>query len=283
MSKFFDDTQKAQQWTSNEIAVKTEAQEVLESLRQGDTAGRAVADVRLRACRRIKLPNLGTPLISYNGKTPGKSDQVATECYRALRTRLLRQQGKTGLRSVVVSSSFAGEGKTLTALNLALASAGLADQRVLLVDADLRTRGLTKLLGEPQGSALPEALSGSVAFADVVLATDLPNLHVVTGGTKSLTGPEPFTGARWKEFLGWCGESFKLILVDSPPVFPLTDFELISAACDGILFVVKALQTKRQLLRRAAGQLDSKKVVGVVFNGAPMGGSNKGYFSYYHG
>jgi len=281
MSKFFDETQKAEQWAANQSAAKAQAQEVLEAIRQTDTAGKALADVRLRGCRRIKVPNAGVPLISSNGKTPDKLALVATECYRGLRTRLLRQQSKTGLRSVVISSAFAGEGKTVTALNLALACAGLTDQRVLLVDADLRTRGLSRLLGEPQGPSLPDALSGSAAFPDVVLATDLANLHVVAAGAKSAAGTEPFTGNRWKEFLGWCGESFKLVLVDSPPILPLADFELIAAACDAVMLVVRALHTKRQVMRQAAAQLDGKKVVGIVFNGAPSGGGHKEYLSYY--
>ena len=68
------------------------------------------------------------------------------------------------------------------------------------------------------------------------------------------------------EFLGHCGEMFKVILIDAPPILPPADFELISAACDGIVMVVRAHQGQRGTLRKTASTLDTKKLLGVVFN-----------------
>ena len=283
MSKFFDETRKAQEWAAGQGKSKSaDVQQVLEAVKQSGTAPAAeVANWRLQDSRKIQLSHrTGAPLISVNGKGPDEYTRQALESYRALRTRLMRQQTTSGLRSVVISSSLPGEGKTLTALNLALSCSQLPDMRVLLVDADLRTRGLTKLEGSPEGPALAQVLAGQARFEDAVLATDLPNLYVVGAGTVPVSSPDLFVGPRWKEFMGWCSESFKLILVDSPPILSLADFELISNACDGVLVVVRARSTRRELLRKTASQIDSKKLLGVVFNATESGTGGYYYYLY---
>ena len=181
----------------------------------------------------------------------------------------------------MITSALAGEGKTLTALNLAQCCAQLHDQRVLLIDADLRTRGLTRLLGLPPGPGLSEVLSGQVQFEDAAMATDTANLYVVGAGGDNPSIAELFTVARWKEFMGWCGESFKLVLIDAPPILPLADFELISAESDGVLMIVLARKTQRGLLQKASAQVDPKKLLGVVFNAVDRSRQEKGYYQYY--
>jgi len=281
MSKFFDETRKAQDRSLDQAKAKSaDIQRVLESVKASGPATE-VANYRLESSRKVRLARTAEmPLISVNGDGPNPYTQAALESYRALRTRLLRQQTTSGLRSVVISSTLAGEGKTITTMNLALSCSQLHDMRVLLVDADLRTRGLTRLQkSAPGGPALSEVLAGQAKFEDAVMATDLPNLFMVAAGAAPASTPELFTGSRWKEFMGWCSESFNLILVDSPPIIALADFELISNACDGILVVVRARSTRREALRKAAGQIDTKKLVGVIFNG--MEGSTSGYYYYY--
>jgi capsular exopolysaccharide synthesis family protein len=279
MSKFFDETRKAQERFLGQAETQSaDIQQVLESVKASGAATE-VAKYRLQSSRKARLARAANiPLISVNGDAPNPHTLAALECYRALRTRLLRQQSTGGLRSVVISSTLAGEGKTTTTMNLALSCSRLHDMRVLLVDADLRTRGLSKLHNAPEGPALSEILAGQAKFEDAVMATDLPNLFMVAAGAAPTSTPELFTGPRWKEFVGWCSESFNLILVDSPPILPLTDFELISNACDGILVVVRALGTRREALRKAADQINTKKLIGVVFNG--MEARTSGYYYY---
>src|SRR5437879_5536247 len=108
--------------------------------------------------------------------------EAAEESYRALRTRLMLVRSARGLRSVVVTSSVQGEGKTLTALNLALSCAQLHEMRVLLIDGDVRTCGLTRTLGSPTGPGLSEVLVGENDPAKAILATDYRNLYVLSSG-----------------------------------------------------------------------------------------------------
>jgi capsular exopolysaccharide synthesis family protein len=222
-----------------------------------------------RACERVFFPE--------NETIPAPP---ALEAYRSLRTRLLRLQAKRAFRTVAISSSEQNEGKTLTSLNLAICCAQLPQYPVLVVDGDLRRRGLSQLLGDLDGPGLGELLAGRVAREAAVLATDIPNLHVVAAGKTSTPPPELFTQAAWKEFLSWCKESFKLVLVDCPPALPLADFELISASAESVLLVVRARVSQRQSLQRVLAHVDPAKLLGIALNSVPHTDHNSYY--YYH-
>lgn len=276
MSRFFDETRKAQQGRLRAPSPGAfDLQQVMETVKQADAVVGEVADSRLGQCGKIHLPSTSGVILDSNGDAGAQS---AAESYRALRTRLMRLQAVNGLRSLVISSALPREGKTLTAMNLALSYAQLRNGRVLLVDADLRTRGLTHLLGAPPGPGLAEVLSGQTEYDRAILATDIPNFYVMGAGSSSASPAELFSNDRWKEFTGWSSEAFKIILVDAPPILPLADFELITAGCDGVLVVVRALSTQRELLQKAAGHVDSKKLLGLVFNAIEGGPSG----NYYH-
>jgi capsular exopolysaccharide synthesis family protein len=191
---------------------------------------------------------------------------AAREAYRGLRNHMMRIQAESGVKSIVISSSLPGEGKTLTTMNLGLCYAELAQQRVLAIDADLRTCGLTSMLDPPSGPGLAEVLSGDLHPDEAIVRTNQKNLYVLPAGRVSSLPSELFMGARWQELLAQRNELFDVVLVDSPPILPSADFELISAACDGVLMVVRAHHGQREKIRKAAGAIDQKKLLGVVFN-----------------
>jgi protein-tyrosine kinase len=278
MSKFFNETQKANQWAeqnpdNTELSIK----EMLESLKEGSTPSPEIADVRLSQCRNVHVGNgNNAPLLIRHDD----SALAALEAYRGLRTRLMRVQAKSGLRSIAVTSSLPHEGKTLTVLNLGLCYSQIPDQRVLIVDADLRTRGLTRLLGYPSSAGLEEVITGQVTPDEAILATDHKNLFTLPAGADSAPPPELFASPRWQEFLRWCCETFKIVLVDTPPTSPLADFELINAACDGVVLVVRAHSVRRDLLQKTVSALDPEKVVGIVYNAADTGAKNYHEYEY---
>ncbi len=279
MSKFFNETQKANQWTQQKLANQDmDVKEMLESLKQGPASGTQLADARLNECRQVHVGNgNGARLVLHQGE----ASRAALEAYRGLRTRLMRAQAKTGLKSIVVTSSLPGEGKTLTTMNLGLCYAQLPQQRVLVIDADLRTCGLTSMLDHPSTPGLAEVLAGEVTPDEAIVATDQKNLFVLPAGTVLSSPPELFTGTHWQEFIARCSELFKVILIDTPPILPLADFELISAACDGVLMVVRAHHGQRETLQKTAGALDPKKLLGLVFNATDV--SRKDYYGYGYG
>jgi capsular exopolysaccharide synthesis family protein len=265
MSRFFNQTKKALDWSLREsVTEDPEVGRVLEAIKEVDSRVVDVPKSRFYGCRKFELaPAAGQPLVLKERISRG----LAGEAYRGLRTRLMRLQARQGTKSIVISSTLPGEGKTLTTMNLALSFASLHDVSVLIVDADLRTCGLSELIGKPSGPGVAEVLQGTAKFHDAIVATDVRNLYVAPAGTLQGSAPELFANAHWKEFMAWASEAFKVILVDAPSVLPLADFDLIASGCDGVLVVVRAQRTRRDALRKVGSQIDPSKLLGVVFNG----------------
>lgn len=278
MSKFFDETRKAQDWSSKRSNSRgSDMAKVIEAIQEPLGLLKDSKDSALSACRKHRLPesSMKPVLYSHNDFTNG-----AAESYRTLRTRLLRLQSQRGIRTVVVSSAVPGEGKTLTTLNLALSCAQLPRIRVLAIDGDLRTSGLTTLLGRLPSPGLGEVLTGKARFEESVMATDLANLHVLGAGSSETPASGLYSGERWKELVAWSTENFDLVIVDSPPILPLADFEQIAAPCDAVLVVVRALHAPKETLRKAAKLVEGQKLVGVVLNASPLDSRDPSYDYY---
>jgi capsular exopolysaccharide synthesis family protein len=191
----------------------------------------------------------------------------AAEYFGILRTRLLNARAKSGLCSVVVTSAQKQEGKSLICMNLAISLAQLNRDRILVVDADLRMRGITGLLGLQQAAGLGDFLQDRASFDASIRKTSLPHLYVATAGqiaeeaiSASLEGP------RWVEFLELAKRDFGLIVVDSVPITaPIADFELTIAGCDAALLVVQLRKSKWEALSTASARMNGK-LLGVVVN-----------------
>src|SRR6267378_1280009 len=276
MSKFFNETQKANQWAQQKLANQDlDVKEMLESLKQGAASGALAADTSLSQCRQVHVGNGYAPRLVLD---QGAASRAALEAYRGLRTRLMRTQAKTGLKSIAITSSLPGEGKTLTTMNLGLCYAQLPQQRVLVIDGDLRTCGLTALLDHPGALGLAEVLAGKATLDEAIVATNHKNFFVLPAGTISSPPPELFTGSHLQELLGRCSELFEVVLIDTPPSIPLADFELISAACQGVVVVVRAHYGQLETLQKSASSVDRKKLLCFVFNGADA--NEKQYYGY---
>ncbi len=265
--------------TSNGSASHTEAdlKHLLKPLKEGQDAASLVASGRLDKCRSIRLPRNEEKSFLVTQYNPAM--QAAVEAYRTLRTRLVKQQTKNGTRSLVISSAAPGEGKTLTSFNLALCYANIQNWPVLLVDADLRTRGLSQLVGDPDSEGLAGILESHASCQSAIVRTDVPNLYVLPAGETTASPSELFSTSAWKEFIGWASETFRMVIIDSPPILNLADFELLLAPCESTILVARARKTTQETLARALSQVDVKKLAGVVFNGAENRG-DKGYYRY---
>lgn len=303
MSKFFNETRSVQKINPVPATANVDIQELVGSLKQGLESNGAsaahngetdlahllkplkestavatqVAAGRLEKCRNIRLARTEEKSFLVTQYNPGM--QAAVEAYRTLRTRLVKQQTKNGARSLVISSGVQGEGKTLTAFNLALCYANIQNWPILLVDADLRTRGLSRLMGDPESPGLAKILEENCQYQSAVLSTDVPSLYVLPAGESSASPSELFSGPHWKEFMGWASESFRLVLIDSPPVLNLADFELITSAAESVMIVIRARKTARESLNKVLSQIDPRKLAGVVFNAAEELGSQE-YYRY---
>ena len=279
MSIFLDRTRNARNVPLGEAAPPTDLKKCVDVLREMNVVGTDIAESRLAKCPKTRLltPPPGSPFLA----DASVACNGAMEAYRMLRTRLMRAQAAQGLRTLIFSSTVSKEGKTFTTLNLARAYVVLTDQRVLLIDGDLRTSAMSQFFEQNSAPGLSNALVGDANFADVILATDKSNLFFVSAGKNTAPPPELYASQRWKDFVGWCSECFSVILVDAPPILPLCDFDLMSAACDGIVLVVRAQFTNRNLLQKAAAQVDSRKLLGIVYNASQNESRNSGYHTAY--
>jgi capsular exopolysaccharide synthesis family protein len=212
-----------------------------------------------------------------------REQAIASEHFGVLRSRILNLQAKSGMRSVIITSAQKGEGKSLVSLNLALSLAQLERQRILLVDGDLRVKGISELLGIVQEPGLSDFLRGQATVESCIRTTTLPYLWVTGAGTQEEEHlPTILEGPKWPEFLERAKESADLIIVDSVPVAaPIADFGLLSAACDGTLLIVHLRKTAREALALTMQQVNSKLLGVVINNQEPRIGFD--YYSYYSG
>lgn len=281
MSKFFNEVQNAQPWgTQAPDPAQLDVVSVIDAIKQSGAVDAAVVEACPANERQIQVDKAIHGVITVRTKDGSSPSAPAVEAYRSLRTRVMRLQASKGIQSIMLTSSVPSEGKTVTALNLALSCAQLGDLRILLVDADLRSKGLTRLLKVPAGPGLSDVLSGKSLVEEVVLTTEHDNLSVIAAGSSNSNPGELFASARWSEFIQWGKKTFGMILVDVPPIHSLADAELIGAACDGALIIVRAFSTPREMAQKCAVRLDKKKVMGIVFNGLP---SSPGYHYSYFG
>jgi capsular exopolysaccharide synthesis family protein len=279
LSQYYDQTQKANSWGSrtdldNVLDLKKALSGVEEAMKEPNVASRPSQAGPFKSARKIRLPH--TPL-TPSIVADDKSSASITTAYTALRTRFLRSLTTKGFRSVLITSALEAEGKTLTAINLAISCARLEDNRVLLVDADLRKKGLTTFLNCRDSAGLFDVLGQGLDPDSAILATDLPNLYVLPAGSQPGSLTELFAGTYWKDFLAWTDTRFKLVLVDSPPLASVSETELISGGCDGVLMVVRAQSTKRDALQKVSQHLDRQKLLGVVFNSVKQDGPDEYY------
>jgi len=206
----------------------------------------------------------------------------AAEYFGILRSRLLGVHSRRGIRSLIITSSEKGEGKTMVALNLALSLAQLGQKRILLVDGDLRVSTTSHLFKLEGATGLSNYLRGTATYGAIVHRTNFPTLSVVPAGTApDGLVPQLLEGNRWAEFLQLAKIEFDLVIIDClPATAPVADFELLLTPCDTFLLVVQLRRTTRQGLSRIAPRLDRSKCLGVLLNN-----SNElldySYYSYY--
>jgi protein-tyrosine kinase len=201
------------------------------------------------------------------------------EQFRTLRSRLYQVRDKQPLRSVLITSSLPGEGKTFVANNLAHALARQQNCRVLLIDADLRRPDLHPSFRAPSSPGLTEYLKGE-APEITVIQRGLPEyLCFIPGGTKSENPAELLANGRLKSLLQTIGPVFDWVILDSPPTLPVSDALMLAELCDGVLTVVRAAQTGFDSAQKSCQQLREKNLLGVALNCADDAAA---YGSYYN-
>lgn len=220
----------------------------------GDAA--ALAEERLHA---LELSRQGRLIINT------QTTAAAIEQYRRLAAVLYQAQENRNLKTILVASTFAAEGKSLTCANIALTLSESYRRRVLLIDADLRRPTLHDTFEIPNLAGLSDWLKGEGA-GKMPLVEITPNLSLLPGGRPD---PDPMGGLaseRMKHLLAFAAERFDWVIVDTPPVAFLPDAHLLSAMVDTVVFVVAAGQTPAPAVQRAVEEVGRDRIIGVVLN-----------------
>jgi capsular exopolysaccharide synthesis family protein len=221
--------------------------------------------VTMEACGEIRTETIDVaghaPVLPFDG-----TDSRAAEQYRIIRTKILHHPAQP--RMLMVSSPTPGDGKTLTAINLAGALALQEGVNVLLVDGDFRRSSLAESMGLRGSPGLGEILKGSSSLEQALIRTkQIPNLYVLPSGDASTDNPaELLASERWRTVVDVFRREFSYIVFDAPPVAAVADYDLLQLACDGVVLVVRLDHTNRRLCQRALDIVPKAKQLGVVLN-----------------
>ena len=192
---------------------------------------------------------------------------LAAEQYRAVRLAIETFRHERGTRTVAITSPGRGDGRTITAINLAGALAQAPDAKVVLVEADLRHPAVARALGMPPGRGLSSYLLDSSMAPDAVI-TRPANVAfaVVTAGAASSMPYELLKSPRLAALLAALRERFDYVVLDTPPALPYPDVGILRDIVDGFVIVVRANRTPREMLRDCTNVIGRQRGLGLIFN-----------------
>ena len=195
-----------------------------------------------------------------------KRGEGGPERFRTLRSRLYKIASTRKLKTVLITSSVAAEGKTFVASNLAQSIIQQPELRVLLIDGDLRSSRFHLLFGAPNCPGLSDYLRGEADEYAVIQKGLNENLFLIPGGRLVSNPSELLLSERMKQLLSLVTPTFDWIIIDSPPALPVHDASILADMVDGVLFVIRAGTTDAEIAERTAAEFQGKNLLGVVLN-----------------
>ena len=206
---------------------------------------------------------------------------IDAEAYRSLRSNIEYSSFDDEYRVIVVTSSVPGEGKSTTSGNLAIALAQSGNS-VLLVDCDMRKPSIHKKFKISNAAGTAELLLRKKLFEEVANKYN-ENLTIITAGKIPPNPSEMLASRAMTAFIEEMKKEFKYIILDTPPLQAVTDAQVLSTKADGVLLVVRAGSTKREMVLNSVDLIKKVqgKVIGTVLNGVQK--NKKDYYNYYYG
>jgi exopolysaccharide/PEP-CTERM locus tyrosine autokinase len=196
---------------------------------------------------------------------------AAAEQYRKLKARVLAFTRQKNTNTIMVASSDVGEGKSITAINLAITLAQGVDHTVLLIDADLRRPAISRYLGIEAELGLGDYLAGKVELSDVLIHTGIGKLVILPAGSQVDNPAELLSSNRMKELVMEMKHRYsdRYIIFDSSPILVSADAISLSANVDSILLVIHAAKTPVKVVEKAVSLIKNTPIIGVVYNNVP--------------
>lgn len=225
----------------------------------------------------MQRSTLRRPLITLNNpKSP------ISEAYRSLRTNIQFSSIDHDIRCIMVTSASPGEGKSTTTANLAVTYAQ-SDKKVLIIDSDLRKPTMHHTFSVSNRMGISNILTGQCSSEDVITETDIPNLFLLPSGPIPPNPSEMLGSKRMKDLITELLHHFDYIIIDTPPALAVTDAQIVSTLCDGVLLVIDSESVKSGPAMKAKANLEhvQARILGVVLNN--MDRDQKEYYYYYYG
>jgi len=211
---------------------------------------------------------------------------MASEAYRSIRTNLLFSLGSSGstAKSIVITSSVPKEGKTISAVNLAVMMA-YSGERALLVDSDMRRPRIHSVFSIPNDSGFSNYLAGQADFDRIVKRSGVENLSIITAGSVSHKSAELIFSKNSRLFLETAGSRFSKIIFDTPPIALITDAAVLAGMCDGVVLIAEARRATKDLLNNSKELLRKAgvNIIGVILNNVSLAKSGYYYSQYCYG
>jgi capsular exopolysaccharide synthesis family protein len=209
-----------------------------------------------------------------------KPNSAFAEEYRNLRTTLLQKAKKQRLHTIVVASVAPGEGKSVTALNLAWLLAQSEGVSALVIDGDLRRPSLNKYLGFNAKVGLSDVLDGELELSDAVVKLNPAGLYLLPGGRVRTDVAELLSGPSFARIFSDAVDLFRYVIIDGPPLGTFTDAKIVINNTDGALLVIRRNFTHYQILGRVMENLPAEKLLGVVLNDSEEPLIETSYYDY---
>jgi exopolysaccharide/PEP-CTERM locus tyrosine autokinase len=194
---------------------------------------------------------------------------IYAEQFKNLRTHILSAGEKKSHRLFLITSAVRGEGKTVVAINLAISIAQGIEEKVLLLDCDLRQPKVHTMLGIDVKEGLADYLSNDIEFSDLLYKTDIGRLTLLGAGTPPPNPSELIGSEKMKRLIEEIKKRYEdhYIIIDSPPVLPITDSIILGSIVDSIILVVHAGQTPKDTINQALSLLNDKgDIMGILLN-----------------
>jgi capsular exopolysaccharide synthesis family protein len=227
-----------------------------------------------------------TPALTGSRELAGSMSQysVVGEAYRSLRTALMLSRAGAPPKTILFTSASNSEGKTVSALNTAVVFAHTG-VRVLLVDVDLRRPRCHKVLALENQAGLTEVLAGACNVSDLIRTTDIDSLSFLSAGSIPPNPSELVGSDKMRDTLAQLTNEYDVVVIDSPPILPVTDAMLLSTMVDGVVLVVNSSKTAKQHVKAAYARLEfaRAKVFGVLLNQVDVNSQHYQYYRRYYG
>jgi capsular exopolysaccharide synthesis family protein len=236
-----------------------------------------------RADRRRRHPPPDEPLGSMELIVHQQPSSGIAEAARAIRTNILFMSPDRPFHTMLVTSAGPSEGKTTVACCIAIAMAQTG-KRVVLLDCDMRRPRVHRVFKQPNDVGITTTLIDLPSVGAAVKATDVPNLSILTTGPIPPNPAELLHSEAFEKLLAVLRERFDRVIIDSPPVVPVTDAAILSTKVDGTVLVIRAFKTSKELARRAVRALRDVGgyAVGTVLNAVDLERREYGYYQYYY-